>query len=75
MAPEGGYAAFVPALPVGHTQGETLEETERNVKEAMALYLESSANHGLGGRVGLLLPQRRYRVRFERPAGRHIAGH
>jgi predicted RNase H-like HicB family nuclease len=43
---EGGYVAFVPALPGCHTQGETLEETERNVKEAIAVYLESLAAHG-----------------------------
>jgi len=29
---EGGYVVFVPSLPGYHTQGETLEETERNVK-------------------------------------------
>jgi antitoxin HicB len=46
QAPEGGYVALVPALPGCHTQGETLEETERNVKEAIALYLESLAAHG-----------------------------
>jgi predicted RNase H-like HicB family nuclease len=45
-APEGGYLAFVSTLPGCHTQGETLEETERNVKEAIALYLESLASHG-----------------------------
>ena len=28
-----------------HTQGRTLEETERNVKEAIELYLESLAAH------------------------------
>ena len=38
QAPEGGFVAFVPALPGCHTQGETLEETERNVKEAIAAY-------------------------------------
>ena len=38
QAREGGYVAFVPALPGCHTQGETLEETERNVKEAIAVY-------------------------------------
>ena len=43
QAPEGGYVAFVPALPGCHTQGETLEETESNVKEAIVLYLESLA--------------------------------
>jgi len=46
QVPEGGYVAFVPALPGCHTQGETLEETERNVKEAIALYLESLTAHG-----------------------------
>lgn len=46
QAPEGGYVAFVPALPGCHTQGESLEETELNVKEAIALYLESLAAHG-----------------------------
>jgi len=46
QAPEGGYVAHVPALPGCHTQGESLEETEHNVKEAIALYLESLAAHG-----------------------------
>jgi antitoxin HicB len=46
QAPEGGYVALVPALPGCHTQGETLEETESNVKEAIALYLESLSAHG-----------------------------
>lgn len=45
-AAEGGYVASVPTLPGCHTQGETLEEAERNVKEAIALYLESLAAHG-----------------------------
>ena len=43
---EGGYVAFVPALPGCHTQGETLEETEAAVREAIALYLESLSAHG-----------------------------
>ena len=38
--PEGGYVAFIPSLPGCHTQGETLEEAEKNMKEAAALYLE-----------------------------------
>jgi predicted RNase H-like HicB family nuclease len=46
QATEGGYVAFVPALPGCHTQGETLEEAERNVKEAIMLYLESLLAHG-----------------------------
>ena len=40
QAPEGGFVALVPALPGCHTQGETLEESERNVREAIALYLD-----------------------------------
>ncbi len=37
----GGFFATVPALPGCHTQGETLEEAQRNIKEAIELYLES----------------------------------
>ncbi|MBI4652978.1 type II toxin-antitoxin system HicB family antitoxin [Candidatus Kuenenbacteria bacterium] len=37
---EGGYVAYVPTLQGCHTQGETLEETEKNIKEAIELYLE-----------------------------------
>ena len=29
-APEGGYVAYVPALPGCHTQGETIEKTDKN---------------------------------------------
>jgi len=43
--PEGGYVAFVPALDGCHTQGESLEETEKNIKEAIQLYLESLEIH------------------------------
>jgi predicted RNase H-like HicB family nuclease len=46
QAPEGGYVAFVPALPGCHTQGETLEEAEHHVREAISIYLESLAAHG-----------------------------
>jgi predicted RNase H-like HicB family nuclease len=46
QAPEGGYVASVPALPGCHTQGDTIEEAEQNIKEAIALYLESLAAHG-----------------------------
>ena len=46
QAPEGGYVAFVPVLPGCHTQGETLEETECNAREAIEVYLESLAAHG-----------------------------
>jgi predicted RNase H-like HicB family nuclease len=39
--PEGGFVASVPALPGCYSQGETLEETEANITEAIILYLES----------------------------------
>ncbi len=45
-APEGGYVAFAPSLPGCHTQGETIEETEKNIQEAIELYLESLEAHG-----------------------------
>ncbi|NJF24288.1 type II toxin-antitoxin system HicB family antitoxin [Thermococcus sp. Bubb.Bath] len=38
--PEGGYVAYVPALPGCVSQGETKEEVLRNIKEAIELYLE-----------------------------------
>ena len=45
-AEEGGYVVSVPALSGCHSQGETLEEAERNIKEAIELYLESLVEHG-----------------------------
>ena len=45
-AEEGGFVVSVPALPGCHSQGETLEEAERNIKEAIELYLESLVAHG-----------------------------
>ncbi len=43
---EGGYHAFCPALKGCHTQGDTLDETLANVKEAIEVYLESLRLHG-----------------------------
>ena len=42
---EGGFVAYVPVLPGCRTQGETLEEAEDNIKEAISLYLESLLSH------------------------------
>lgn len=36
----GGYSAWVPDLNGCASQGETLEETIENIKEAIELYLE-----------------------------------
>lgn len=45
-APEGGYIAFVPTLRGCHSQGETIEETEKNIQESIELYLQSLKDHG-----------------------------
>jgi len=37
----GSYHAFVPALKGCHTFGDTLEEAQTNIVEAIQLYLES----------------------------------
>lgn len=37
---DGGYMATVPALPGCVSQGDTREETLKNIEEAVELYLE-----------------------------------
>ena len=39
-AEEGGFWVEVPALPGCYSQGETLDETLGNVRDAIDLYLE-----------------------------------
>ena len=39
---EGGYTVYVPALPGCISQGETREEAEKNIREAISLYLEET---------------------------------
>jgi predicted RNase H-like HicB family nuclease len=39
-AEEGGFFAYVEEVPGALTQGETLEETRENLKEALSLILE-----------------------------------
>jgi len=38
---EGGYTIWVPALPGCISEGETIEECMKNIREAIELYLES----------------------------------
>jgi antitoxin HicB len=45
-AEEGGYWASVPSLPGCFGQGDTWEETLKNIQEAIDLYVESLAEHG-----------------------------
>lgn len=37
---DGRYVASVPALPGCHTQGKTMQELQRNVRDAIRLCLE-----------------------------------
>jgi len=41
---EGGFTAHVPSLPGCVSQGETKQETIKNIKEAIELYLEADTN-------------------------------
>ena len=41
-----GYGAYVPDLPGCVTVGDTLEETERNIREAIAGHIEVMREHG-----------------------------
>ena len=43
---DGTFIAEVPALPGCLSDGRTREEALRNVREAIALYLESLEAHG-----------------------------
>jgi predicted RNase H-like HicB family nuclease len=44
--PKGGYWAEVPALPGCVSQGDTIEEVQTNVREAMEGYLEVLRDEG-----------------------------
>ncbi len=37
---EGGYTVYVPALPGCISEGDTIEEALKNIREAIELYLE-----------------------------------
>lgn len=43
---EGGYHASCPALPGCHSEGDTLDEAIANIREAIAVYVESLRAHG-----------------------------
>lgn len=44
--PEGGFWAEVPALPGCYSQGETVDELERNIREAIAGVVEVLKEQG-----------------------------
>ncbi len=39
-AEEGGYVGYIAELPGANTQGETMEDVPKNLKEAVSLLLE-----------------------------------
>lgn len=41
-----GYTAFSPSLPGCCSNGLTIEEAKKNIREAIALHIESLAAHG-----------------------------
>ncbi|MBS3099895.1 type II toxin-antitoxin system HicB family antitoxin [Candidatus Pacearchaeota archaeon] len=41
---EGGYTVYVPSLSGCISEGETLDEAIKNIKEAIGLYLEADEN-------------------------------
>lgn len=43
---EGGFHAFVPALPGCHSFGETVDEARTNIAEAIELHIEGLAADG-----------------------------
>jgi len=45
--PDGGYTVYVPALPGCISEGDDREEAIANIREAIALYVESVAERNL----------------------------
>ncbi len=44
--PDGTYVVSVPALPGCHTEGQTFEEAQEMVKDAIQGYIASLVKHG-----------------------------
>lgn len=44
---EGGFSVYVPELRGCISQGDTFEEAQKNIKEAIELYLESVGDDDL----------------------------
>jgi len=52
------FHGYVPSLPGVHTQGDSIEETRKNLKEAVLAYLE--AQQILGEDVNKLINKEEY---------------
>ncbi len=48
----GLYVGYVPGFPGAHSQGETLEELNGNLKEAIAMILDDGAPAMVGEFIG-----------------------
>ncbi len=44
----GFYIGVIPAIPGAHTQGETLDELHKNLKEVVALCMEGMSDEEKG---------------------------
>ena len=44
--PDSGYHVSCPTFPGCHSEGDTLDEADRNIREAIAVYLQSLQAHG-----------------------------
>ena len=42
-----GYSAYSPTLPGCFSNGLTIEETKKNIREAIQVHVESLRTHGL----------------------------
>lgn len=45
-AEDQGYAAYSPTLPGCFSNGKTIEETKKNIREAVHQHIESLLAHG-----------------------------
>lgn len=43
---DDGYSAFSPTIPGCFSNGRTIKEAKRNIREAIQLHLESLIAHG-----------------------------
>ena len=48
----GMYVGYVPGFPGAHSQGETLDELNANLREVIALLLEDGAPEKIGDYIG-----------------------
>ncbi len=48
----GLYVGYVPGFPGAHSQGETLDELNANLREVIALLLEDGAPEKIGDYIG-----------------------